>query len=88
MCWRSNWYHSYIDKINTKKKLQTSELYTLFLDNYCFKTNIIKIEFGRELSKFGLVPKRIKICGHKYRGYELDYNLIIIIKIKKYETWN
>ena len=66
-----------LDKINTKKKLQTSELYTLFLDNYGFRTNITKIEFGRELSKFGLVPKRIKICGHKYRGYELDYNLII-----------
>jgi hypothetical protein len=65
-----------LDKINTKKKLQTSELYTLFLDNYGFRTNITKIEFGRELSKFGLAPKRIKICGHISRGYEIDYNLI------------
>jgi len=67
----------HIDGMNVRKKLQTSELYTLFLENYGFKTNITKIEFGRELFKFGLVPKRIKICGHKYRGYELDYNLIM-----------
>ncbi len=55
----------HLDEINVKKKLQTSELYTLFLDNYGFRTNITKIEFGRQLSTFGLVPKRIKISGHK-----------------------
>ena len=66
------WYHFRAWKWSP----QTSELYTLFLDNYGFRTNITKIEFGKQLSNFGLVPKRIKICGHKYRGYELDYNLI------------
>ncbi len=63
----------HLDKINTKKKLQTSELYTLFLDNYGFRTNITKIEFGRQLSNFGLVPKKVKINCHQTRGYELDY---------------
>ncbi len=67
----------HLDKIKNKKKLQTSELYALFLDNYGYKTNITKIELARQLSKFGLKHTKIKICGHQTRGYELDYNIII-----------
>ena len=70
-----------IDTINLYKnksiKVHTGELYMQFIDHFGFTTNVSKIDFSRQLNKFGLKSKQIRISGDKLRGYELIYNEIV-----------
>ena len=70
-----------IDTINLCKdkivKLHTNEIYVQFLDHFGLRTNISKIDFSRQLNKFGLQSKQFRMSGSNLRGYVLDYNKII-----------
>ena len=70
-----------VDTINLCKdksiKVHTNELYVQFLDHFGFRTNISKIDFSRQLNKFGLKSKLVQISGSRLNGYILDYNKII-----------
>ena len=71
-----------IDTVNLCKdksiKVHTSELYVQFIDHFGFRTNISKIDFSRQLNKFGLKSKLVQISGSRLNGYVLDYNKIIL----------
>ena len=58
-------------------KLHTNEIYVQFLDHFGLRTNISKIDFSRQLNKFGLQSKQFRMSGSNLRGYVLDYNKII-----------
>ena len=60
-----------------KVQCHTSELYVQFIDHFGFRTNISKIDFSRQLNKFGLKSKLVQISGSRLNGYVLDYNKII-----------
>ena len=54
-------------------KLDGKKVDTLqFIDYFGFRTNISKIDFGRQLNKLGLKSKLIQISGFRLNGYVLD----------------
>ena len=58
-------------------KVHTKELYELFIDHFGYRSNISKIEFSRQLNKFGLKSKLVRISGSRLNGYVLSYNKIV-----------
>jgi len=70
-----------IDTINLRKnkssKVHTNHLYELFIDYFGFRNKMSKIDFSRQLNKFGLKSKAMKIEGYRLKGYVLDYNEIM-----------
>ncbi len=59
-------------------KVHTNELYELFIDYFSnYRNNISKIDFSRQLNKFGLKSKKVQISGSRLNGYVLNYNEIV-----------
>ena len=70
-----------IDTINLCKdkstKVHTNLLYELFIDYFGFRNKISKIDFSRQLNKFGLKSKLVQISGSRLKGYVLNYSEIV-----------
>jgi len=59
-------------------KVHTNELYELFIDHFGnYRNNISKIDFSRQLNKFGLKSKKVQISGSRLNGYVLNCNEIV-----------
>ena len=56
---------------------ESDELYQQYIDHYGNKTNISKIDFSRQLNKFGFNSGRIQIEGTRLNGYTLNYKAIM-----------
>jgi hypothetical protein len=67
-----------LSKDDESIKVHTNELYELFIDYFGnYRNNISKIDFSRQLNKFGLKSKKVQISGSRLNGYILNYNEIV-----------
>jgi len=57
-------------------KVHTNYLYDLYIDYFGFRNNISKIDFSKQLNKFGLQSKLVRISGSKMRDmYKITMKL-------------